>query len=164
MCSEMVELANGFFDRRNVPVRDPPQHLIRLLHLLEPGSPPTEDVNMVSSIDERLQRPRVLPHGQIEHHVVVLERPDRGGVTLVGLETPHETWSSISLSVDRFQFLNKPGELVRVDGSKQAGDVQLSQMHETTLGVLRSLETTDIRPALQHGLMSERERSDRSDV
>src|SRR5262245_11039725 len=126
---KVLEAFFRFNDCRNVSSRHPPQREDGFVERLEPLFPVAQRSYMRAAIDELLQRLKRFPHRQVDRHAVIVGiRPDGGGVAVFGLESPHESGSSIRERVDRIQLRAEPFNERVVDRRPQATDVDLREM------------------------------------
>ena len=83
---------------------------------------------MNPAVRERLQRFERLPHRQVHDHQGIVEDPDVGGVTAVGLQTPHIPRRLLAYFVHARQRVDEIGNARVVEWMLQCGDVQLDEV------------------------------------
>ena len=122
----------GLLRGRGVPARYPPQSGVGLGHLLEPAAAAPEHLPVRPGIHEPGQRLDRLPHRHVDQDSgapgrVPLERADRRGVAVLGLQPPDEAGRRVRRRVHRVEVRHEVREQRAIQGGPQPRDVHLGE-------------------------------------
>jgi hypothetical protein len=91
--------------------------------------PGAQGLDMMALIDKLLQYLEGLPDGHVDRHeVVTLIRPDRRGVAILGLQSPHKARTVIGEGVDGVELSAEAFHDRRLERSPKAANVHLRQV------------------------------------
>jgi hypothetical protein len=129
--AQVMEPFLGLGHGGDVPARHPPQHQVRLAHLLEPFAPPPEHCQVLVTERVRGQRLDRLPDRQVDHNAaagsgrVPFEPADGSGVPVFGLQSPDEPARRIRGRVHRVKRRHEVRDERAVDRGEQPSDIDL---------------------------------------
>jgi hypothetical protein len=136
---QIFETFDAFCDGWKRSHRYPPQGNDDISHALEPLPPPTEVPGVIRPIDivaERLDR---LPDRHVDEDRVVLVRPDRGGVPVLGHQTPDKSGTLLRQRIDLVEGRHEFGDDRVIGRCPQAPDIDLGKVEcPRTLGHIES--------------------------
>lgn len=97
MRPDVLKLGFRLKHRRNMTGRNPPERLMCLSQLVEPGIPITDEFYMRGLVGIGLQGVHVFPDTHIHQEHGVIERSDAGRISAVADEAPNETRNLLNL-------------------------------------------------------------------
>ena len=123
----------GLDDGRDVPARYPPRHGVQVRQPLEPLPAAAQHLAVRVAEHERGERLDRLPHRHVDQDPgassrVPLERADRGGVAVLGLQPPDEARRRIGQRVDGLQPGHEVSQHRAVQRGLQPPDVDLRKV------------------------------------
>ena len=126
---EILQPLARFGDRWNVTRGDPPEGQNRPVDLLEPLLSAAKRAYVIASVDELLRRFERFPDRHVDRHeIVAVVRTDGRRVSVLRLESPHETRRPISERVDRIELRAEAFHDWVVDRRPKSPNVHLRQM------------------------------------
>jgi hypothetical protein len=117
-----------FRNRWNVTHRNPPQAVVRLIHLFKPLGAFPENFDVSRGIHVAAKKFEGFPDGHIHENKRVVIVRNISGVASGRLEPPDKAGSGISESIDGIKLGDKASDLRIVDGGKNAADIDLCQV------------------------------------
>jgi hypothetical protein len=118
-----------------MPGQNPPQCGVHALESFEPLTPAPHYLSVETPENVLSQGLDIRPDGQVDEDAVVVRvRPECCGVSIFGLEAPHEAWGPFRQGVDLFQASDETlhdgiGDRAACSADVHLGEVPLSGCH-----------------------------------